>query len=94
MGSSPAEITKTMNMGKKKKSVIKSITDGNPDFTTHLRMAMNIAGMNITQFGVDLTIAILDAVMLKGGNLTVHDITDIEVALQKQYANNKQESIV
>lgn len=57
----------------------------NPDFATHLRMAMNLSGFSITQFGVELSMALISALIEKGGSLSVNDISTIEFRIKEKY---------
>jgi len=57
----------------------------NPETTTHLRMALNIAGFGATDYGVTLLFRIMEALEKKGGDLTVHDIVDIQMATEREF---------
>lgn len=62
-----------------------------PKYPNYLKIAMQLSGFQITEFGVELMLRLLQAVEIRGGDLTMDEVTSIEYDLQEEYKLRRKE---
>lgn len=64
-----------------------------PKYPNYLKIAMQLAGFQITEFGVELMLRLMQAVEDRGGDLTMDEVTTIEFRLREEYRERREEQI-
>lgn len=68
----------------------------NQDFFTsetninYFRIAANLVGFPLTNYGVELLWAIMISLSTRGGDMTLDEITDIQASIQAKYASTTE----